>query len=96
MGPCGQGSVDIRRPSRREHPYPEVPEALIADCTLRTPLGHQEVREERHALNSCAEHCTGMGVISGVLVVVLMMYGSHVQPGDSPRRIHISQTTTTG
>jgi hypothetical protein len=49
-----------------------------------------------NSLNSDSDNCTGMGVISGFLAVVLMMYGPHVKKVDSHGSIHISPYTIIG
>jgi hypothetical protein len=46
-----------------------------------------------NSLNSDSDNCTGMGVISGFLAVVLMMYGPHVKKVDSHGSIQISPYT---
>jgi len=49
-----------------------------------------------NSLHSGSHHCTGIGVISGCLAVVLIMCGPHLKHVDSHDKIHISPNTTTG
>jgi hypothetical protein len=51
---------------------------------------------KRQAVNSGADHGTGIGVRSGGLAVVRIMCGPHVKTLNSPWKIQISPHTTPG
>jgi hypothetical protein len=48
------------------------------------------------SVNLSSDDCTGIGVMSGFLAVVLMMCGPHVKAVDSHRKSLISPQTTRG
>src|SRR5215475_3643062 len=49
-----------------------------------------------NSANSCSDNCTGIGVISGFLAVVVMICGPHVKKVDSHGSIQILPNTTRG
>jgi hypothetical protein len=67
---------------RIEYPQDEVKETMIAEFTLRTSLGHREVRQDKFgALRS--ESWTGLGVVTACFARVLMVHWPRVQRVDS-------------
>jgi hypothetical protein len=78
-----------------EHPQDEVKEAMIADLHFGPRLGIERCGKI-NSVNSDSDNCTGMGVISGFLAVVLMMEGPHVKKVDPHGSIPISPHRTRG
>jgi hypothetical protein len=77
-----RNSMTYRLPNSRKSKFATEPPILH----LGPRLGIERCGKI-NSLNSGSDNCTGMGVLSGYLAVVLIMGGPHVKNFDSNRRI---------
>ena len=89
IGVCRAGQA-LPLHARVEEPENEVKDAMIAYWHFGPRLGIERCGKI-NAVNSLSDSCTGIGVVAGFAVAVLIRQGPQVKQGDSRWRIKFLQ-----